>query len=965
MRLKTPGLLPLLAALCVATASAQDSGRTALAEAATLRQQADQAARAGASGEQLRLLARLADLERSPRAFNDHGLALSDAGEFERAAQLLEQAAAAAPADQRGLYRANLALNLRRQWRDAEAETLLRDTLQQIDAYNGPLTGWRRANLARSRAVALLQLSRIAERRGRLDDALALARDAQAAAQQALPLVPWGASAGERALVAADLANTLRRELYVRIQAQAWPEGEAVLQRWLATAREHALGPLVDAQAQAAAAALAMSRRRFDVAERHAAAADGLYARHQLAPPHLARVTVLETRVAALWAQGRAADALPLLDTLDDAVRAGGQADTARVAQMPLARGLVLLDSGRAADAVPLFEALVQHSLASAGAGSLPHAQAQGLLGLALRAAGRDRERAASLLQQAVQLMASPLHAGVPDGSGLRPLIRRRLVDAWVDAQVDAAGTPPPQALALLDWTGDSAVQRAVSLAAVRMAIQDAALRDAVRREQDLRAEIEALTTGAGDDGRAQLPAAGSGPSPAAQRMQVLTRELDEVVARIRQGFPGYAALTQPVLATPERLHAALAPGEALLVLLQRPHDLLGWLLRADGRVQGLCATLPQAEATALVARVRQTLEFPERGKLPAFDRRAAGRLQQLLLQPFEGALADVQHLSVVAGGPLSALPLAVLAPADGRPDRDAAWPVKRLAISHAPSVSAWLAARAAPAPADTPLTLLGWGDPVFGRAIGSDARTRGDTRLLTSFVLPPSVQASLPTTSMPSAPPPLPPPEEAFPALPETRDELLAMARALGADPERSLYLGERATRDSVLEASRSGALARARIVALATHGLKAGEWPGLDQPALVMAIPPGRSGSDATQHMLRLSDTLGLKLHADWVVLSACNTTAADHEAGEALSGLARGMFYAGARSLLATHWAVETRSATLLVTGTFKAYASPARPGKAESLRQAMLQVMQQPGMAHPAYWAPYVLIGDGGR
>lgn len=182
MRLKTPALLPLLAALCLATASAQDSGRTTLAEAATLRQQADQAARAGASGEQLRLLARLADLERSPRAFNDHGLALSDAGEFERAAQLLEQAAAAAPADQRGLYRANLALNLRRQWRDAEAETLLRDTLQQIDAYNGPLTGWRRANLARSRAVALLQLSRIAERRGRLDDALALARDAQAAA---------------------------------------------------------------------------------------------------------------------------------------------------------------------------------------------------------------------------------------------------------------------------------------------------------------------------------------------------------------------------------------------------------------------------------------------------------------------------------------------------------------------------------------------------------------------------------------------------------------------------------------------------------------------------------------------------------------------------------------------------------------------------------------------------------------
>jgi CHAT domain-containing protein len=115
----------------------------------------------------------------------------------------------------------------------------------------------------------------------------------------------------------------------------------------------------------------------------------------------------------------------------------------------------------------------------------------------------------------------------------------------------------------------------------------------------------------------------------------------------------------------------------------------------------------------------------------------------------------------------------------------------------------------------------------------------------------------------------------------------------------------------------------------------------------------------------MLRLDDALSLKLDADWVVLSACNTTAADHEAGEALSGLARGMFYAGARSLLATHWAVETRSATQIVSETFRAFASPARPGKAEALRGGMLGVLARPESSHPAYWAPYVVIGDGGR
>ena len=104
-------------------------------------------------------------------------------------------------------------------------------------------------------------------------------------------------------------------------------------------------------------------------------------------------------------------------------------------------------------------------------------------------------------------------------------------------------------------------------------------------------------------------------------------------------------------------------------------------------------------------------------------------------------------------------------------------------------------------------------------------------------------------------------------------------------------------------------------------------------------------------------LEDVLGLKLNADWVVLSACNTAAADGRAEEALSGLARGFFYAGSRSLLVTHWAVESESA--------KHYAAKPQAAKAESLRQAMLKVMSLPQYAHPAYWAPYALVGDGGR
>lgn len=202
------------------------------------------------------------------------------------------------------------------------------------------------------------------------------------------------------------------------------------------------------------------------------------------------------------------------------------------------------------------------------------------------------------------------------------------------------------------------------------------------------------------------------------------------------------------------------------------------------------------------------------------------------------------------------------------------------------------------------------------------------------------------------------------IPALPETRDELLAIAKELGANPTADVLLGERASRQSVLQANASGALGKKRVIAFATHGLMAGDLPNLTQPALALAAT-GADNTNPLAPLLTLEDVLTLKLNADWVVLSACNTAAADGKAEEALSGLARGFFYAGSRSLLVTHWAVESESAKALTTATFAHYSANPNAPKAESLRQAMLKVMAVPQYAHPAYWAPYALVGDGGR
>ena len=86
---------------------------------------------------------------------------------------------------------------------------------------------------------------------------------------------------------------------------------------------------------------------------------------------------------------------------------------------------------------------------------------------------------------------------------------------------------------------------------------------------------------------------------------------------------------------------------------------------------------------------------------------------------------------------------------------------------------------------------------------------------------------------------------------------------------------------------------------------------------------------------------------------------------QAEEALSGLARGFFYAGSRSLLVTHWSVESESASLITTHTFAHQMAHLQARRADSLRAAMLAVMAQRPYAHPAYWAPYALVGEGGR
>jgi len=163
--------------------------------------------------------------------------------------------------------------------------------------------------------------------------------------------------------------------------------------------------------------------------------------------------------------------------------------------------------------------------------------------------------------------------------------------------------------------------------------------------------------------------------------------------------------------------------------------------------------------------------------------------------------------------------------------------------------------------------------------------------------------------------------------------------------------------------------------VIAFATHALVPGDLDGLDQPALALSSPSVTG--DNEDGLLKMGEILKLRMNADWVVLSACNTGAAEGAGAEAVSGIGRAFFYAGTRALLVSMWPVETTSARQLTIKLFEYQKQDKTLSRAGALRQSILALMDGPGIkdptsgkiaasyAHPFFWAPFIIVGDSGR
>jgi len=506
-----------------------------------------------------------------------------------------------------------------------------------------------------------------------------------------------------------------------------------------------------------------------------------------------------------------------------------------------------------------------------------------------------------------------------------------------------------------------STVQQAIAESAARAGVKQPALAALVRKDQDAKNELSVLysyiSAQNGEGGARRTPEVVSAMRARLKELEGLRRDVKD---RVQKEFPEYFQLLQPKVPTPAEVATQLQAGDLFVSVLPMEEATYVFAVGANGKLVFHRSPLTQTDMAQKVRRIRATLDVADYGeRAPAFDFKTGYELYKELLQPLEPVMQGKKHLILAASGTLGQLPFAVLptkAWTDAK-NADAPWLIRQYAMSSVPSANAWMALqRLVKAPSGNQ-SLIAWGDPQFVSA-GASAATavtasRGATRAVVGTRNDLSFDLDKPRVDVLRY--------GELPALPETRDEVIALGKTLRADVQKDVILGTAATRESVLQASADGRLGTRQVVVFATHGLLPGDLPNLDQPALAMATPSQKDGSP----LLTLDDVLGLRMNADWVVLSACNTAGADGKAEEAMSGLARGFFYAGSRSLLVTHWSVESESAMQLTTATFAQYQANPATTRAEALRAAMLKVMAMKPYAHPAFWAPYALVGEGGR
>ncbi len=606
-----------------------------------------------------------------------------------------------------------------------------------------------------------------------------------------------------------------------------------------------------------------------------------------------------------------------------------------------------------------------------------------------------------------IGLIKSTYRAAAGQTSKARELAAPTTCEARRGQAAARAEPSVPEAMFdIAQWAQGSEAAAALAQMAVRSAAGRPELAGIIRKRQEILREWIAKD-------RQLISAKGQPPderdggteTALSDRLRAIEAELQRIDARLAKEFPDYSALSSPKPITASDVQQALSADEALVLFLDTDARFPGlseetfvWAVTKTevrlasvksgtrdlgGKVAALrCGLDDSAWKGDGALRCRTLLQLEKR---PAKDDPLpfSTGISYELYETLFGQVADLikgKHLIIVPSGALTRLPFQVLVtePPPSEGFAKARWLARDHAITILPAVASLGALRRVGRPSAAKRPMIGFGNPLLDglqadKEDGATYKERAElARSKTSCTAPANLRTSL-WRGFRRGPEAVPQSGglasldylRVQPPLPETADELCAVARDLKADV-REIRIGARATETEVKRLSASGDLARYRIVHFATHGTLAGELRGTSEPGLLLTPPATATAGD--DGYLAASEIAGLKLDADWVILSACNTAGAEAkgEAAEALSGLARAFIYAGARALLVSHWPVDSDVTVKLISTAARESTGGARIGRAEALRRAMLALIDSADELerHPANWAPFVLVGEGG-
>ena len=551
-------------------------------------------------------------------------------------------------------------------------------------------------------------------------------------------------------------------------------------------------------------------------------------------------------------------------------------------------------------------------------------------------------------------------------------------------------------------WALGSDAAGALAQMSARGAAEDLELGKLIRERQDLLNEWQKR-----DQARSQFASLHPNKRDKKREMENTAR-LDEIDRRfgvidnrLNKDFPDYAAIANPVPLSVQQTQDLLQSDEALVLFLDTrawkptPEETFIWVVTKD-EVTWVRSPLGADSLSNIVKRLRCGLDiagWQKTGEQSAPCKTLTARGFDVLSYykgkaslPFEPEVANVLYeglfgqikdkikgrkLLLVPSGALTSLPFQVLlseTPAKGTQFQNMAWLIKDHDLTVLPSVASLKALRRNAKASNAKNAYIGFGNPLLVGRDGKDKSAwakqacvfnqKARPLRIAGLTIPDAISKYFRGGAVDigllkrQAP------------LPETADELCQVAKTLGAT-EEAVFLGDRAREADVKRLSEAGQLKQAKILHFATHGLLADETSQLldnrAEPSLILTPP--EQATERDDGLLTASEITQLKLDADWVILSACNTASGDKPGAAPMSGLAKAFFYAGARALLISHWSVNSDATVALITKSFQAQQRIAEIGRAGALRIAMLELIKSKGLSHPEYWAPFIVVGEG--